>query len=95
MGHFNQNESMTLVTTPQDLPYWTTIKSMILPKSVPISTCTRRSRVASSVLEQIECERVLAPQNREMVVVGEYGDFDHFDQGMELPPHPIPTLLWC
>ncbi|KAE8956791.1 hypothetical protein PR001_g31608 [Phytophthora rubi] len=72
MGHFNQKESMTLVTTPEDLPYWTTIKPMILPKSVPIN-------------------RVLAPVSREMVVVEEYGDFDHFDQGMELVPPP--TLL--
>ncbi|KAE9234380.1 hypothetical protein PF005_g1933 [Phytophthora fragariae] len=60
MDHFNRNESMTLGATPEDLPYWTTVKSMIQPKS-------------------IECERVLAPESREMVVVEEYGDFDHFD----------------
>ncbi|KAE8991084.1 hypothetical protein PR002_g20964 [Phytophthora rubi] len=60
MDHFNRNESMTLVATPEDLPCWTTVKPMIQPKS-------------------IECERVLAPESREMVVVEEYGDFDHFD----------------
>ncbi|KAE9000201.1 hypothetical protein PR003_g25839 [Phytophthora rubi] len=79
MDHFNRNESMTLGATPEDLPYWTTVKSMIQPKSVPISTSTHHFRVAFSSGGQIECERVLAPESREMVVVEEYGDFDHFD----------------
>ncbi|KAE9015512.1 hypothetical protein PR001_g14887 [Phytophthora rubi] len=75
MGHFNRNESMTLVATPEDLPYWMTVKPMIQPKSVPTSTSTRRFRVASSVLggrsSAKECWLLRAERW--------YGDFDHFD----------------
>ncbi|KAE9041883.1 Alpha,alpha-trehalose-phosphate synthase [UDP-forming] 5 [Phytophthora rubi] len=82
MGHFNPNESMTLVTTPEDYPYWTTVKPMILPRGVPHQYMYALfSGGVFSSWEQIECERVLVPEGREMVVVEHYGDYD---QDMEL-----------
>ncbi|OWY91175.1 Trehalose-phosphatase, partial [Phytophthora megakarya] len=84
MGHFNPNESMTLVTTPEDYPYWTTVKPMILPRGVPHQYMYALfSGGVFSSWEQIECERVLVPEGREMIVVEEYG---LFDQDMELVP---------
>ncbi|KAG1692802.1 hypothetical protein DVH05_024417 [Phytophthora capsici] len=84
MGHFNPNESMTLVTTPEDYPYWTTVKPMILPRGVPHQYMYALfSGGVFSSWEQIECERVLVPEGREMTVVEEYGNYD---QDMELVP---------
>ncbi|RLN57900.1 hypothetical protein BBJ29_005376 [Phytophthora kernoviae] len=77
MGHFNPNESMTLVTTPEDYPYWTTVKPMILPRGVPHQYMYALfSGGVFSSWEQIECERVLVPEGREMTVVEEYGDYN-------------------
>uniref|UniRef100_A0AAV1U1R5 CBM20 domain-containing protein n=1 Tax=Peronospora matthiolae TaxID=2874970 RepID=A0AAV1U1R5_9STRA len=84
MGHFNPNESMTLVTTPEDYPYWTTVKPMILPRGVPHQYMYALfSGGVFSSWEQIACERVLIPEGREMLVVEEYGQFD---RDMELVP---------
>ncbi|KAE9000423.1 hypothetical protein PR002_g18195 [Phytophthora rubi] len=53
---------------------------MIQPKSVPNQYIYAPfSGGVFSSGGQIECERVLAPESREMVVVGKYGNFDHFD----------------
>ncbi|KAF4042054.1 Glycosyltransferase family 20 [Phytophthora infestans] len=84
MGHFNPNESMTLVTTPEDYPYWTTVKPMLLPRGVPHQYMYALfSGGVFSSWEQIERERVLVPEGREMLVVEEYGIYD---QDMELVP---------
>lgn len=84
MGHFNPNESMTLVTTPEAYPYWTTVKPLILPRGVPHQYMYALfSGGVFSAWEQIACERVLVPEGREMLVVEEYG---HFDPDMDLVP---------
>lgn len=84
MGHFNPNESMTLVTTPDEYPYWTTVKPMLLPQGVPHQYMYALfSGGVFSSWEQIEHERVLIPEGREMLVVEEYG---MYDQDMELVP---------
>ncbi|TDH72885.1 hypothetical protein CCR75_009457 [Bremia lactucae] len=84
MGHFNPNESMTLVTTPDNYPYWTTVKPMILPRGVPHQYMYALfSGGVFSSWEQIEHERVLIPEGREMLVVEEYGKYN---QDMDLVP---------
>ncbi|GMF57499.1 unnamed protein product [Phytophthora fragariaefolia] len=84
MGHFNPNESMTLVTTPEDYPFWTTVKPMLLPRGVPHQYMYALfSGGVFSSWEQIECERVLVPEGREMLVLEHYGEYD---QDMELVP---------
>ncbi|CEG43722.1 trehalose-phosphatase [Plasmopara halstedii] len=84
MGHFNPNESMTLVTTPDEYPYWRTVKPMILPQGVPHQYMYALfSGGVFSSWEQIEHERVLIPEGREMLVVEEYGNYT---QDMELLP---------
>jgi trehalose 6-phosphate synthase/phosphatase len=77
MGHFNPNESMTLVTTPEDYPYWSTVKPMILPRGVPHQYMYALfSGGVFSSWEPIGCERVLVPDGREMTVIEDYGDYD-------------------
>lgn len=77
MGHFNPNESTTLVTTPEEYPYWTTVKPLILPRGVPhqYMFALFAGGVFSS-WEPIECERVMVPNGREMTVVEEFGVYD-------------------
>ncbi|KAJ0403374.1 hypothetical protein P43SY_007125 [Pythium insidiosum] len=77
MGQFNPNESMTLVTTPEEYPFWTTIKPLILPRGV--SHQYMYALFSGGVFhswEPISCERVLIPEGREMVVVEDYGSYD-------------------
>lgn len=77
MGHFNPNESMTLVTTPEEYPWWTTVKPMILPRGVPHQYMYALfSGGVFSSWEPIDCERVLVPEGREMTVLEEYGVYD-------------------
>lgn len=77
MGHFNPNESMKLVTTPEDYPYWSTVKPMILPRGVPHQYMYALfSGGVFSSWEPIECERVLVPEGREMTVIEDYGAYD-------------------
>ncbi|KAF1334037.1 Trehalose-phosphatase, partial [Globisporangium splendens] len=77
MGHFNPSESTTLVTTPEQYPYWTTVKPLILPRGVPhqYMFALFAGGVFSS-WEPIESERVLVPEGREMTVLEEFGIYD-------------------
>lgn len=77
MGHFNPNESTTLVTTPEQYPYWTTVKPLILPRGVPhqYMFALFAGGVFSS-WEPIDSERVLVPEGREMTVLEEFGVYD-------------------
>ncbi|TMW65902.1 hypothetical protein Poli38472_003667 [Pythium oligandrum] len=77
MGQFNPNESMTLVTTPEEYPYWTTIKPLILPRGVPHQYMYALfSGGVFNSWEPIDSERVLVPEGREMVVVEDFGVYD-------------------
>lgn len=77
MGHFNPNESTTLVTTPEEYPYWTTVKPLILPRGVPHQYMFALFAGGMfSSWEPIECERVMVPDGREMTVMEEFGAYD-------------------
>lgn len=77
MGHFNPSESMALTTTPEEYPYWTTVKPMILPCGVPHKYMYALFSGGSfSTWEPIDSERVLVPEGREMVVVEDYGTYE-------------------
>lgn len=77
MGQFNPNESMMLVTTPDEYPYWSTMKPLILPQGVP--HCYMYALFSGGVFsswEPLETERTLTPEGREMTVVEEFGVYD-------------------
>ncbi|KAE8999536.1 hypothetical protein PR003_g21402 [Phytophthora rubi] len=96
MDHFNQNESMTLVsqspvvTTPA---YWTTIKSMVV-QYAGVGMMIKPMILSKSVLIGTCTSRsraVLGSRSSakecwllRAETCSEYGDFDHFDP---------PTLL--
>ncbi|CAH0514041.1 unnamed protein product [Peronospora belbahrii] len=71
------------------------MKPMILPRGVPHQYMYALfSGGVFSSWEQIECERTLIPEGREMLVIEEYGQFD---QDMELVPtgeHIERTLVF-
>lgn len=77
MGHFNPNESTTLVTTPAEYPVWTTTKPLILPRGVPhqYMFALFAGGVFSS-WEPIDCERVLVPEGRELTLMEDFGVYD-------------------
>lgn len=77
MGHFNPSEATTLVTTPDEYPYWSTAKPLILPRGVPHQYMFALFAGGMfSSWEPIECERVIVPEGREVTVVEEFGVYD-------------------
>ncbi|DAZ96236.1 TPA: hypothetical protein N0F65_012598 [Lagenidium giganteum] len=84
MGQFNPSESMTLVTTPEEYPYWSTVKPLILPRGVPHQYMYALfSGGVFSSWEPADHDRVIIPEGREMTVVESFGVCD---KDMELVP---------
>ncbi|KDO20092.1 hypothetical protein SPRG_14631 [Saprolegnia parasitica CBS 223.65] len=77
MGQYNPSESIELVTTPEEYPIWRTSKPLILPRGI-----AHRYMYALflggafSKWEQIDQDRVIVPEGREMTIAEDFGTYD-------------------
>ncbi|OQR97433.1 trehalose-phosphatase [Thraustotheca clavata] len=77
MGQYNPSESIELVTTPEEYPIWRTSKPLILPRGI-----AHRYMYALflggafSKWEQIDQDRIIVPEGREMTIAEDFGTYD-------------------
>ncbi|OQR87329.1 trehalose-phosphatase [Achlya hypogyna] len=77
MGQYNPSESIELVTTPEEYPIWRTSKPLILPRGI-----AHRYMYALflggtfSKWENIDQDRVIVPEGREMTIAEDYDTYD-------------------